>query len=87
MSGDGVAEVLRANGLTDNPHRYDSSIHSWRCEYPDRYGPCSCFQDLVADLEGLIVKRQAAAYDAGVLAMSRALQGGSEPINPHRDEQ
>lgn len=24
------------------------------------------------------------AFDAGVLAMSRALQGGSEPVNPYR---
>jgi hypothetical protein len=20
----------------------DSELHSWRCEYPDRYGPCDC---------------------------------------------
>jgi hypothetical protein len=26
----------------------------------------------------------ARAFDAGVLAMSRALQGGSEPVNPYR---
>jgi len=23
-----------------------SSLHSWRCEYPDRYGPCDCVAEL-----------------------------------------
>ena len=30
-----VAEALRAEGA-------DTNIHGWRCEYPDRYGPCDC---------------------------------------------
>lgn len=45
-----IERVLRENGLTDRPDLYDSSIHSWRCE---RYGGCSCFQELVADLAAL----------------------------------
>ena len=28
-----IAEVLRAEG----------EIHSWRCDYPKTYGPCTCF--------------------------------------------
>ena len=23
-----------------------SSIHSWRCEHPDRYGPCNCMAEV-----------------------------------------
>lgn len=45
-----LAEALRAGGLTDKPDEYDSDIHSWRCRYPDIYGPCSCFQELLSDL-------------------------------------
>lgn len=48
-----IERVLRENGLTDRPDLYDSSIHSWRCEHPDRYGPCDCFAELVADLAAL----------------------------------
>lgn len=25
-----------------------SSIHGWRCEYPDRYGPCACVDETAA---------------------------------------
>jgi hypothetical protein len=45
-----IERVLRENGLTDRPDKYGSSIHSWRCEHPDRYGHCSCFAELVAEL-------------------------------------
>jgi hypothetical protein len=46
-----IERVLREAGLTDRPDLYDSSIHSWRCEHPDRYpGYCDCFQDLVTEL-------------------------------------
>jgi hypothetical protein len=30
-----IAEVLRAEG----------DIHSWRCEYPELYGPCTCIEE------------------------------------------
>lgn len=50
MNGPDVEGVLRGAGLTDEPGKYDSDIHSWRCSHPDIYGPCSCFQELVADL-------------------------------------
>lgn len=45
-----IVRVLRENGLTDEPEKYDGDIHSWRCTYPDRYGHCSCFKDLADDL-------------------------------------
>lgn len=49
-----IIEVLEGAGLTDKPWEFDSSIHSWRCEHPDRYGECSCFADLVDDLMRVI---------------------------------
>lgn len=48
-----IVAVLRAHGLSDRPDLYDSSIHSWRCAHPDRYGPCDCFAELVSDLAKL----------------------------------
>jgi uncharacterized Zn finger protein len=45
-----IERVLRENGLTDQPDKYDGDIHSWRCSYPDIYGPCSCFAELLDDL-------------------------------------
>src|SRR5690606_1311959 len=27
-----------------------SGIHSWRCAYPDRYGPCRCREEFAADV-------------------------------------
>lgn len=53
---DRLEAFLRGEGLSDRPDLYGSSIHSWRCEYPDRYGACTCFADfldgLVAVVEG-----------------------------------
>lgn len=48
-----VERVLRANGLSEQPGQYDSDIHSWRCSYPEMYGPCSCFQELRDELAAL----------------------------------
>ncbi len=46
-----IAETLRENGMHETA---PSTIHSWRCEYPERYGPCPCFAYLVDDLQKLI---------------------------------
>lgn len=46
-----IESILRGAGLSDEPEKYHSSIHSWRCEHPDRYGKCSCFQELLAELQ------------------------------------
>lgn len=32
------------------PEYSRDGIHGWRCEYVDRYGPCQCFDDLMAYL-------------------------------------
>ncbi|HEU5223095.1 MAG TPA: hypothetical protein VFU07_05365 [Candidatus Lumbricidophila sp.] len=45
-----LEQVLRGVGLSDEPDKFDSSIHSWRCEHPDRYGKCDCFQEAVNDI-------------------------------------
>lgn len=45
-----VEKVLRGAGLSDEPDKFDSSIHGWRCEHPDRYGRCSHFAGLVDEL-------------------------------------
>lgn len=49
-----VEMFLRGIGLSDEPDKFDSSIHSWRCEHPDRYGRCTCFQEVQRDLTKLI---------------------------------
>jgi hypothetical protein len=47
---DRLEAALRGAGLSDDPGQFDSDMHSWRCKYPDIYGPCSCFSDLLDDL-------------------------------------
>ena len=44
---DRVAAALRELGLTDRPEEYSDGIHSWRCEHPERYGRCNCFEEAV----------------------------------------
>ena len=44
-----VEVVLTENGLSTVP----TGMHSWRCEHPDRYGDCTCFDELVDDLMSL----------------------------------
>lgn len=45
-----LAGVLRGAGLSDKPAEFDSDIHQWRCKYPDIYGACDCFDELLRDL-------------------------------------
>ncbi len=40
-----VTRVLAENGVEGN---YE--MHSWRCNYPDRYGPCDCVETLIDEL-------------------------------------
>jgi hypothetical protein len=42
-----IRKVLREYG-TDVPE--NQGLHGWRCTYPDRYGPCDHFDQLVEDL-------------------------------------
>lgn len=43
-----AAEVL-AKTLTDEGGAPGSSLHSWRCEHPDRYGECSCVLEVARE--------------------------------------
>jgi hypothetical protein len=46
VSGDLTArieKILLAEGAAPG-----NSIHGWRCQHPDRYGPCTCVRDLAA---------------------------------------
>lgn len=45
-----IERVLREAGLTDRPDLYDGNMHSWRCSYPEVYGACSCFTELIDSL-------------------------------------
>lgn len=49
-----ITEVLRGIGLSNEPEKYDSNIHSWRCERPEIYGRCSCFDEAVNDFMVLL---------------------------------
>lgn len=68
---DAIEAVLRGAGLTDNPGEHDSSIHSWRCEHPETYGPCDCFQELVRELAEV---ERAAAEKAWGEALTEVVQ-------------
>ncbi len=35
--------------LLDEGGVVGSSLHSWRCEYPDRYGPCNCIPEVAGE--------------------------------------
>ena len=98
-----IEAALRGAGLTDKPGEFDSSIHSWRCEHPETYGPCDCFQELVRELAE--VERAAAAraleefadqmttgFNAGTLnaerrAIKREARARAEAYRQERGEQ
>lgn len=39
-----------AKALLDNGAEPGNSIHSWRCEHPDHYGPCNCVAEVAAEV-------------------------------------
>ena len=43
-----IAKTLPEWGV--GPAYSRDGIHGWRCEHVDRYGPCDCFDDVMADL-------------------------------------
>lgn len=44
-AADVIAEALLRGGAAPG-----SSLHSWRCEYPDQYGPCRCVPETVVEI-------------------------------------
>ena len=51
---DRAEALLRGWGITDRPWEFGDGIHSWRCEHPDRYGECKCFEECLDELVELI---------------------------------
>lgn len=54
---DKVREALAANGVGP----VGADLHSWRCGHPERYGDCTCVDELVDDVVAVVVQ---AARDA-----------------------
>lgn len=49
-----VRKVLREYAI-DVPE--NQGLHGWRCQYPDRYPPCTHFSELVDDLVKAVMGR------------------------------
>ena len=49
--------VLAENGVDEGP----ATLHSWRCEYPERYGKCDCVAELVTDLVAVVAEARTEA--------------------------
>lgn len=45
-----AAREAVARALSDNGGDIGFSLHSWRCEYPDHYGPCDCLSETARDV-------------------------------------
>ncbi len=87
-----AAEVL-AKVLADEGGEPGSSLHSWRCEYPDVYGGCDCIAETAAEMvralaaAGLLATSEAEtaaraeAWDEGYLAGHECLLPSSEARN------
>lgn len=50
---DGLADALRAVLTADGVDDV-GGIHHWRCEHPKVYGPCTCFDELLAHLADVV---------------------------------
>lgn len=35
----------------------NQGLHGWRCQYPDRYGPCTCYSDFLDALTTFVETR------------------------------
>ena len=47
-----IEEILSEYGL----RTYDpDGIHRWRCEHPDRYGTCNCFDDMMQSIRDAVI--------------------------------
>jgi hypothetical protein len=60
-----IEAIVRA--LDDNGAGPGSSIHSWRCKYPDMYGPCDCVKETARDLWQAIVEHLGLTWESGVI--------------------
>lgn len=67
MPPDGLTELIK-DTLIEYGAGPQTSIHSWRCAHPDRYGDCDCVDELAADLALRIRRRR---FDLPVLRQAR----------------
>lgn len=61
-----VAEVVE-RVLLDEGAAPGSSIHSWRCEHPDRYGDCTCVAEIAQEIAAALTARDDTAGGGGAL--------------------
>ena len=45
-----AAVAAAAKALLDEGGGPGNGIHSWRCEHPDRYGPCDCVNEVTRSM-------------------------------------
>jgi hypothetical protein len=50
VSADERVAAIVAKTLLDEGCQPGSSIHSWRCEHPDRYGECTCVSEVAEEV-------------------------------------
>jgi hypothetical protein len=75
VPGQGEVEKVVAGVLRNEGCEPGSSIHSWRCEHPDHYGPCTCVEEVAAEVAKALAKRDAeVARRAKVEALREAQQ-------------
>jgi hypothetical protein len=84
-----AAELLAEGGGPGN------SIHSWRCDYPDRYGPCSCVAETANVMSTAVlasdwladVKREAARAALACVEAARSDAQGGAGGQVHRTDE
>lgn len=77
-----VSLALIANGIGSTT----DEMHSWRCNYPERYGPCRCLAEAVTDVVEAVMREVASmltdSWDQGYAA---AMDAAMSPFDPaHR---
>lgn len=50
---DVIEKVLRDHAVESTANQ---GLHGWRCQYPQHYGDCRCFQELVDALDKAVAK-------------------------------
>ena len=73
--------VLAENGVDEAP----ATLHSWRCEYPERYGKCDCIAELVTDLAAVVAEARTEGAIAALEDFDRRKSFGIENWRVHRD--
>lgn len=68
--------VLAENGVDEAP----ATLHSWRCEYPERYGKCDCIAELVTDLAAVVAEARTEGAIAELEAAADLILAPSEHL-------